>query len=328
MPIPKTPRMGYGLMNFTWTPRNIPDEQAFEAIKLAVDNGCTMLNSGEFYSNEPLKDPTRNLRLLSRFYDKYPEYVDRTYLSVKGGLARGSFTADASEENLRESVTTINKTLGGKKKMDLFEMARVDPKTPIKDTMATLLKLRDEGHFQDIGLSEVSAKTIRAAVEFAPIAAVEVEYSPWSLDIEHNGVLAACRELKIPVVAYSPLGRGFLTGQLRSPNDLEEGDHRKALDRFKPGNFEKNLIIVDKLGELATAKGITPVQMILAWELAQWEDIYPIPGSTRPEGVRECLDALNITLSSVEIQEIRDVANSADIVGGRYNEHAAGSLEG
>lgn len=153
----------------------IPDEQAFEAIKLAVDNGCTMLNSGEFYSNEPLKDPTRNLRLLARFYNEYPEYVDKTYLSVKGGLARGSFAADASEQNLRASVTTINEALGGKKKMDLFEMARVDQNTSIEDAMKTLLKLRDEGHFKDIGISEVSAKTIRAAAKVAPIAAVEVE---------------------------------------------------------------------------------------------------------------------------------------------------------
>jgi pyridoxine 4-dehydrogenase len=134
-----------------------------------------MLNSGEFYSNEPLKDPTRNLRLLRRFYEAYPEYVDKTYLSVKGGLARGSFAADASEENLRASVTTINESLGGKKKMDLFEMARVDKNTSIEQTMRTLLKLRDEGHFKDIGISEVSAKTVREAAKYAPIAAVEVE---------------------------------------------------------------------------------------------------------------------------------------------------------
>lgn len=153
----------------------IPDEQAFEAIKLAVDSGCTMLNSGEFYSREPINDPCRNLRLLARFYEKYPEYVDKTYVSVKGGQARGTMTPDASEENLRASVTTINKELGGRKKMDLFEMARVDQKNSIEDTMKTLLKLRDEGHFKDIGLSECSEKTIRAAAKVAPIAAVEVE---------------------------------------------------------------------------------------------------------------------------------------------------------
>lgn len=134
-----------------------------------------MLNAGEFYSNEPVKDPCKNLRLLARFYDKYPEYVDKTYVSVKGGMARGTMSPDASEDNLRASVTTINKELGGKKKMDLFEMARVDKKVSIENTMTTLLKLRDEGHFKDIGLSECSAQTIRAAAKVGPVTAVEVE---------------------------------------------------------------------------------------------------------------------------------------------------------
>jgi pyridoxine 4-dehydrogenase len=287
-----------------------------------------MLNSGEFYSNDPLGDPGRNLRLLARFYDKYPEYVDKTYLSVKGGLARGEFRADASEENLRASVDTINKTLGGRKKMDLFEMARVDKSRSVEEAMRNMLKLRDEGHFKDIGLSEVSAKTIRAAAAVAPIAAVEVEYSPWSLDIEHNQVLSTCKELGIPIIAYSPLGRGFLTGTIRTIDDLDKDDNRRHFDRFKPGNFEKNLKVVDDLGAVAKAKGLTPVQLILAWEIAQSEVIYPIPGSTRPEGVKESLQALKVKLTDADIKEIRGIVDSADIVGGRYNEHLAASLEG
>jgi pyridoxine 4-dehydrogenase len=145
------------------------DEQAFAAIKASVDGGCTMLNSGEFYG---YPEPTLNLQLLNRFYTKYPEYISKTYLSVKGGLV--NMQPVATEENLRKSVTNIN-TILGVKKMDLFEMARVDKSVSIEDTMQILLKLRDEGHFKDIGLSEVSAETINRAVKVAPIAAVEVE---------------------------------------------------------------------------------------------------------------------------------------------------------
>lgn len=319
MPIPTGCRIGYGLMNHTWAPKQTPDEQAFAAIRASVDAGSTMLNSGEFYGQP---EPTLNLQLLRRFYDAHPEYVDKTYLSVKGGLGFKDgaidFTPNASEENLRRSVTNINETLGGKKKMDMFEMARVDQKIPIADAMRTLLKLRDEGHFKDIALSESAAETIRRAAKVAPIAGVEVEYSPWSLNIEHNGVIDACKELNIPIIAYSPLGKGFLTGSLKSPDDIPEGDHRKHFERFQPGNFEKNLELVDKLVSIAKNKGITPAQLALAWEIQQCDLIYPIPGSTRVEGVKEALGALNVKLSKEDLDEIRKIVDNADVIGGRY----------
>lgn len=319
-----------------------------------------MLNSGEFYGQP---EPTLNLQLLKRFYDAHPEYVDKTYLSVKGGLGFKDgaidFTPNASEENLRRSVANINEILGGKKKMDMFEMARVDQKIPIEDAMRTLLKLRDEGHFKDIALSESAADTIRRAAKVAPIAGVEVEcvssstslrklsdrhhrrYSPWSLNIEHNGVIDACKELNIPIIAYSPLGKGFLTGSLKSPDDIPEGDHRKHFERFQvglpsyaleetrlifitllavlqPGNFEKNLELVDKLVAIAKNKGITPAQLALAWEIQQCDLIYPIPGSTRVEGVNEALGALKVALSKEELDEIRKIVDNADVIGGRY----------
>jgi len=262
---------------------------------------------------------------LNRFYNQYPEYKDKTYLSVKGGLV--NMSPDASEENLRKSVTNINSILGGKK-MDLFEMARVDKGRSIEDAMTVLVKLQSEGRFKDIGLSEVSADTIRRASKIGKIAAVEVEYSPWSMDIEQNDVLATCKELQIPIVAYSPLGRGFLTGQIRKLEDLPEGDNRRHYDRFQPGNFETNLKLVEKIEGIAKSKGVTPAQLCLAWLMDQSDLIYPIPGSTRVEGVKEALGALSVSLSQEESKEIRQLVESSEVKGGRYNDKVKHTLEG
>jgi len=319
--------VSYGLMNLTWKPTQIPDEQAFAAIKAAVDNNdkLTMLNSGEFYGHP---EPTLNLQLLSRFYKANPDYADKTFLSVKGGLARAALAPDGSEENLRASVENINAKLGGIKKMDLFECARVDRKIPIEDVIKTLAKLKEEGHFKHIGLSECSAETIRRAHQVHPIAAVEVEYSIWARDIEKNGVLATCKDLGIPIVAYSPLGRGFLTGRLTKPSDLPKGDMRAHLDRFQPENWDQNYKIVEKIQAFADKKKATPVQICLAWLIHQEGDIVCIPGSTRVEGVQEAAQAQHVTLSAEEVKELRDLAEGTEIVGGRYNAHMAPTLEG
>ena len=159
----------------------ITDDQGFAAIKAAVDGGSIMLNSGEFYG---APDPNLGLQLLSRFYEANPDYSEKTYLAVKGGMQ--NMVPDSSEESLRRSVTNINRLLGGKKKMDLFEMARVDKTRSIEDAMAVLNKLREEGHFKDIGLSECSADTIRRAHKVATVAAVEVEYAFETLSTPSN----------------------------------------------------------------------------------------------------------------------------------------------
>ncbi|KAM0748831.1 aldo/keto reductase [Meredithblackwellia eburnea MCA 4105] len=314
--------IAYGLMNFTWKPKT-PDAQAFEAMKTAIDAGSNFFNAGEFYGQP---ERTLGLQLLARFFEAEPTYADKIFLSVKGAITP-EWKADSSDEYLRESVTNINKILKHRK-MDLFEPARVDKTRPIEETMKSLQKLVDEGHFKYIGLSECSAETVRRAAKVGSVAAVEVEYSPWALDIEKNGVLAACRELKIPVVAYSPLGRGFLTGTIKSRSDIPEGDGRLMFDRFSEENFPKNLELVSKLEAIAQKKGISPAQLALAWLLAQDPLIVPIPGSTRVEGVKESISAGNITLTSEELKEIRDVVDSANIIGGRYHAHAAHSLEG
>ncbi|KAH8926344.1 pyridoxal reductase [Atractiella rhizophila] len=319
-------RLGYGLMNFTWTPNPKSDEQAFPAIKAAIDGGCNLLNSAEFYGNAP--NQTANLTLLSRFFKKYPEYSEKTFLSVKGGININTLAPDQSTEGLRRSVDNTLAALAGTKKLDLFECARVDKSPQIEDVIGDLKTLIDEGKFDFIGLSECSAETIRRAHKVHPIAMVEVEYSPWALDIEHNGVLAACKELGIAIAAYSPLGRGFLTGTLRSIDDIPEGDLRRHLDRFQPENFGHNLKLVDEIAVIANEKGLTNAQLCLAWEMNQYDKLVPIPGSTRVDGVQESAKALQIKLTEAELKEVRAIVQKADVKGGRYNDRVKHTLEG
>jgi len=318
--------IGYGLLAHTWTPRKTSDEQAFAAILAALEGGSTFLNAGEFYgsgSPERPEETYANLALLKRFFDKFPAWAEpgKCFLSVKGGIhiENGRMGGpDGSEEGLRRSVNNINARLGGRKKMDLFEMARVDQTRPIEDAIKVLKTLVAEGKMAHIGLSEVSAATIRRAHAVHPIAAVEVEYSMWALDIEQNGVLATCQELHVPIVAYSPLGHGILTGNIKSLADIPEGDMRRMLDRFQPGNFEHNLKLVRKIEAIAQAKGCTTTQLALAWVLRH-AGVLPIPGSSRVAGVKECLAAARLTLTTRELADIQAAVQEADIKGLRYN---------
>ncbi|SCV72606.1 BQ2448_4143 [Microbotryum intermedium] len=316
--------LGYGAMNMTWKPeaQHAPDEQAFETLKTAIDGvpkeAKAFINSGEFYG-QPKRE--LNLELLARFFKKYPEYSNRVFLSVKGGMTT-EMKPDSSLEALRQNCENINKHLNGRK-MDLFEPARVDTTRPIEETMENLKTLRKEGHFEYIGLSETAPATLRRAAAAGPVAAVEVEYSPWSTkDIEgSDGIIATCRELGITMIAYSPLGRGFITATIKSRADIPEGDMRLHLDRFSEENFENNLTLVEKLKTIADGKGCTLTQLALAWNLSQAEFIIPIPGSTRAKGVQEGLGALQVDLSQQDLDAIRQIVDSVTIVGGRYNKH-------
>ena len=212
----------------------------------------------------------------------------------------------------------------------------------ILQTIKNLAKLIEEGHFKYIGLSEVSADTIRRAHKVHPIAAVEMEYSFWSTEIESNGVLATCKELRIPLISYSsvapsialrkhltestgsPLGRGFLTGSIKSRADIPAGDMRLMFDRFSEENFPKNLVIVDKLALIAAKKSISLAQLAIGWTIAM--STFPIPGSTRPEGVEESIAGAFIEFTEAELKEIREIIDETKITGGRYNSHMEGQL--
>ena len=188
--------------------------------------------------------------------------------------------------------------------------------------MEAMKELKQEGKIKYIGLSECSADSIRRACKVVHVDAVQIEYSPFSLDIESDeiGVLKACRDLGCAVVAYSPIGRGMLGGQIRSPKDFEEGDFRKFAPRFSEENFPKNLELVDKITEMAKEKHVTPSQLTLAWILAQGDDFFPIPGTTNVQRVEENLGALKVKLSAEEQKDIRKACEAAEVAGTRYQE--------
>ncbi|KAJ8101915.1 NADP-dependent oxidoreductase domain-containing protein [Lipomyces tetrasporus] len=321
--------IGFGLMGFTWRPKQTPDDQAFATMKRAIEHGATFFNGGEFYGT-PV--PTLNLDLINRFFSKYPEYADKIVLSIKGGVDLKTFKPNGSAEFVRASVENIRKHLGEAKKLDLFECARVDPNVPIETTIAALAELVEEGLIGGISLSEVKAETIRRAAAVYKICAVEVEYSLWSTEARDLGVLSTCAELGIPVVAYSPLGRGFLTGQIRSRSDLDEGDMRLHFDRFSEQNFPVNLQLVDEVTKLAQRKGVKPSQFALSW-IKKHEDIIPglqiipIPGATTVERVDENFAQVE-PLTDDMFAEIEAILAKIEIKGGRYNKHLEAQLWG
>lgn len=248
--------------------------------------------------------------------------VFKVFLATKFANYRapdGSYSVRGDASYVRES---INKSLTrlGLDYVDLYYVHRIDKTVPIEETMEVLKELVETGKIKYIGLSECSSETLRRAYAVHPISCVQIEYSPFSLEIEHEdiGLLKTCRELGVAVVCYSPLGRGILTGQIKGPDDLEQGDFRRMMPRFSKENFDKNLHLVDDLTEIAKRKHVTPGQLTLAWILAQGDDFILIPGTTKIKNLEENVAATGVKLTAEEIQEIRNACEKADIVGGRY----------
>lgn len=306
-------------MRMTWKPTPIPDEEAFASIKAGIDAlppGVKMfLNSAEFYGPGL---STANLDLLARFFEKYPEYADRTFLSVKGGTLPGQFASDGSKENLRRSVDAILKALRGTKKLDLFVPARRDPNYEIKHYAEALDELTKEGKFDHIGLSEVRAETVRRAHKVAPVAAVEIEVSLEAYEQKTKDVIATCKELGIAVIAYSPLGHGLLSGHIKSRNDLAEDDARRTFSRFHEDNIGHNLELVDHLSAIANRKGITVAQLCLAWVGSLGHHVVPLPGSSNAKRTLENLAAGEVELSTEELAEIAQLLEKYPRKGSRY----------
>jgi pyridoxine 4-dehydrogenase len=232
-------------------------------MKASLETGCNFWNGGEFYGT-----PEHNsLTLMEIYFAKYPEDASKVVLSIKGGL--NNMVPDGSPEGIRRSVDNCLKLLKGKKTIDIFEMARVDKKVPLETTLKTLEEYVKAGKIGGIALSEVNAATIRKAVSITKIVAVEVELSLFTTHILSNGVAAICAEHNIPIVAYSPLSRGFLTGELKSFNDIPEGDFRRGIPRFQPENFDANLEIVREVEKLSKEKGCTTAQIAINWVRSQ-----------------------------------------------------------
>jgi aryl-alcohol dehydrogenase-like predicted oxidoreductase len=249
-------------------------------------------------------------------------------LATKFGIMRddaGEFVGlNSKPEYVREACDASLKRLGVDH-IDLYYQHRVDPETPIEDTVAAMARLVEEGKVRYLGLSEASADTLRRACKVHPVAALQTEYSLWSRDVEAE-ILPACRELGVGLVAYSPLGRGFLSGQFRSIDDLDDDDWRRSNPRFQGENFAKNLELADKVQQIAEEKSCTPAQLALAWLLAQGEDIVPIPGTRSAKRLAENAAAVDITLSADDLAAIDAIFPPDVAAGTRYPEPMMGML--
>lgn len=311
---------GYGMMGLTaFYGDPTPQDQAFAAMKAALDTGANFWNGGEFYGSRE----ANSLHLLNAYFTKYPEDADKVVLSIKGGAVPGQMAPDGRPDNVRRSIDECLKQLDGKKYLDLFECARVDPNVPIEQTLGAAKEYVDAGKIGGICLSEASEKSIRRAAKIVKVEAVEEEFSLWSTEILDNGVAKACAELDIPIIAYSPLGRGFLTGQIKKLDDLADNDFRRYSPRFQGENFDKNIKLVQEIEKIAAQKGVTAGQIGLAWvkkmgQRAGMPKILPIPGSTNPARVKE--NVVDVDLSEGDMEEIDAILKSFTVTGGRYPE--------
>ncbi|SPJ90360.1 probable pyridoxine 4-dehydrogenase [Fusarium torulosum] len=308
---------GYGLLNMTWRQDPIPHVQAFEALRAAIDSNMTFWNGGDFYGTPEINSIT----LLAAYFERYPEDADKVVLSIKGGLGP-DMQPDGSPEYIRQSLDSTLAQLKGKKKLDIFECARRDPKVPLETTFGVIEKeYVQTGKLGGICLSEVSAATIHEAVKITKIVGVEVELSLFSTDVLTNGVSEACAKYGIPLIAYSPLGRGLLTGQIKSIDDIPESDSRRHFPRFQPGNFEVNLQLVKQVEEMAAEKSCTPAQLALGWVTSLQRrpglpTIIPIPGGTTAAKVYE--NSKQIDLTDEEMDALDATLAKFEVAGGRY----------
>jgi aryl-alcohol dehydrogenase-like predicted oxidoreductase len=306
--------MGLGCMGMSEFYGAGDETESLATIHRALELGLTFLDTADMYG------PYTNEELVGRaIRGRRNEVV----LATKFGIVRNPETptvrgVSGRPEYVRAACDASLKRLGVDT-IDLYYQHRVDPQTPIEETVGAMADLVQAGKVRYLGLSEAAPDTLRRAVAVHPIAALQTEYSLWSRDPEDE-ILAACRALGVGFVAYSPLGRGFLTGQFKSFDDLAPDDYRRYSPRFQGENFDKNLELVKRIQEIAAERGCTASQLALAWVLAQGEDIVPIPGTKRRTYLEENLGALNIKLTDEDLQRINEVAPQGVAAGTRYPE--------
>ena len=310
--------IGLGCMGMSEFYGATDEGEAIATIHHALDRGCTFLDTADMYG------PHTNELLVGK---AIKGRRDEVVLATKFGIVRDPTNRmvraiSGRPEYVREACEGSLKRLGVEV-IDLYYQHRVDGDTPIEETVGAMAELVKEGKVRFLGLSEAGAATLRRACAVHPIAALQSEYSLWTRDPEDD-VLAACRELGIGFVAYSPLGRGFLTGQIKRFEDLAADDYRRMQPRFQGDNFARNIELVDRITALATAKGCTPSQLALAWVLAQGDDIVAIPGTKRRTYLDENLGALDVTLTAADLAEIDRVAPKGIAAGTRYPEAMMG----
>ncbi len=303
--------LGLGCMGMSefYGPRD--DQQALQVLDRAIELGVNFLDTADTYG------PHHNEELLGRFLATRKPAVK---IATKFGIVRhaGEYrrSIDNSPDYARRSCEASLRRLGIEQ-IDLFYVHRIDAARPIEETMEGLAQLVGEGKIARIGLCEVSAATLRRAHAVHPVAAVQTEYSLWTRDVEAE-VLPACRELGIGLVAYSPLGRGFLTGRFQRDAQFAEGDFRASLPRFQPDNISHNRALIDILAELAAHKGCTTAQIALAWLLNQGDDIVPIPGTRHVSHLQDNAGALAVQFTDRERHELNHALRTVAVYGERY----------
>jgi aryl-alcohol dehydrogenase-like predicted oxidoreductase len=309
--------IGLGCMGMSefYDPSQMNDAESIRVVHRFLDAGGNFLDTADMYGNgrneillgQAIADRRSRVVLATKFGNVRGPQGE--FLGVRGDPGYVKACCEASLSRLKVDV------------IDLYYQHRVDPKVPIEETVGAMAELVQAGKVRHLGLSEAAPATIRRAAAVHPIAALQTEYSLWSRDPE-DGLLQTVRELGIGFVAYSPLGRGFLTGQFKTLADLAPDDYRHHSPRFQGGNFQKNLDLVKKIEELARAKGCTPGQLALAWVLAQGDDVVPIPGTKRIHRLEENLGALRVQLTPEDLREINAALPAGSTSGQRYHAQA------
>ncbi|MCL9661812.1 aldo/keto reductase [Paenibacillus hunanensis] len=312
-------RLGLGCMGMSEFYGDRDEQESLRTLDAALDSGITFFDTADMYGNG------ENEQFISPFIRQHRNDV---VIATKFGNVRGEdgsyLGISGKPEYVREACEKSLKRLGVDT-IDLYYQHRVDPNVPIEETIGAMGELVREGKVRYLGMSEAAPETIRRAHAVFPITALQTEYSLWSRDVEDE-ILPVCRELGIGFVPYSPLGRGFLTGQIRSFDDLAEDDFRRFSPRFQGENFQKNLDLVDRIREIASEKNCAPSQLALAWLLAQGEDIVPIPGTKKSKYLLENAGAVNVKLTKEELQRIDAAAPKGSAAGERYEQNGMKTL--